>query len=43
VKEKLASYVKIELHKIATYVKVGRKYNNKKKDMVDKLTDYFNC
>ena len=40
-KKKLETYVKIELYKIASFVKVGRKYNDKKSDMVQKLTQYF--
>lgn len=39
--KKLGVYVKTELCKIMTYVKVGRKYNDKKDDMVRKLREYF--
>ena len=41
IKEKLSAYVKIELYKIASYVQVGRKYNDTKKIMVDKLVKHF--
>ena len=40
-KEKLSTYVKTELYKIATFVKVGRKYNDNKKKMNDKLYNHF--
>jgi phage anti-repressor protein len=40
-KKKLGIYIKIELYKIASYVKVGRKYNDNKKTMFDKLVHHF--
>jgi hypothetical protein len=40
-REKLDKYVKTELHKIMTFVKVGRKYNDRKSDCVIKLYEYF--
>ena len=40
--QKIQTYVKTELNKIATFVGVGRKYNDKKQDMVNKLLIHFN-
>jgi phage anti-repressor protein len=40
-RKKLEDYIKIELYKIATFTKVGRKYNDTKKTMVDKLFHHF--
>lgn len=36
---KLNKYVKIELHKIMTYLEIGRKYNDKKADCIRKITE----
>ena len=40
-REKLDKYVKTELHKIMTYIELGRKYNDRKSDCVTKLYQYF--
>jgi phage anti-repressor protein len=38
---KLGTYVKTELQKIMTFVGVGRKYNDNKGSMIEKLRDHF--
>jgi hypothetical protein len=40
-RDKLGTYVKTELHKLMTFLKVGRKYNDNKTDCLEKLFQYF--
>ena len=40
-KEKLQTYVKIELHKICSYVKVGRKFDDNKQKVIENLVSHF--
>lgn len=41
VEEKLKTYVKIELHKIMTFMNIGRKYNDKKQDCIEKIMAFI--
>jgi len=38
---KLDTYVKTELHKIAQYLELGRKYNDNKQSMINKIKKYY--
>ena len=40
-RKKLDVYVKIELCKIISFLNIGRKYNDKKNDLVDKILSHF--
>jgi phage anti-repressor protein len=40
-KEKLQTYVKVELHKICSYVKVGRKFDDNKQKVIENLVSHF--
>ena len=39
--KKLNEYVKRELCKLISFLKLGRKYNDKKADLIKKLYNYF--
>ena len=42
INEKLDTYVKDELQKLISYFEIGRKYNDTKQIMKDKLCQYLN-
>ena len=39
--KKMDTYVKSELHKLVSFLKIGRKYNDNKQDLVKKLINHF--
>ena len=40
--KKLEKYIRDELNKIAQFLKIGRKYNDTKTVMLEKIKEYFN-